>query len=68
MSIIISHSKTKRRIEGSFSICGNRHDLEAIANQILSECKEYCWSYGWVDIIIPPLPVLANQEPIAWDN
>lgn len=75
MKFVIQHSKTKREIEGTFSILGNQADLESLAKQILGhlaakreEGARDGW-YGWIDIVptLPPAPPLTNMPPIGWD-
>jgi hypothetical protein len=83
MRIIISHSRTKRRIEGPFNICGSKQDLLRIADLLIKACHDHPgahgegvirnaagMSYGWVNITDPPVEqeILVDQGPIGWDK
>ena len=66
MNIVISHLKTKRRIDGPFQICGTRKDLREIAETILKKTEVSDWLYGWIDI---PLKAesLADTPVSQWE-
>jgi hypothetical protein len=67
-TIIISHSKTKRRIDGPFEICGNEHALRNLCSCILRRLDNGDPFYdGWIEIVERP-PVLTNMPPIGWDE
>lgn len=70
MRVVITHSTTKRQIDGAFELCGSRADLESIARQILGHlAASENFSYGWISI----LPTgdrqasFANTPPKGWD-
>lgn len=67
MNIVIVHSKTKRRISGSFELIGSRGDLLSLGEQITSQCYAGSWVYGSIDILATKQCVLTNQKPIEWD-
>ena len=67
MRIVIEHSKTKRRIVGSFSLIGSRKDLLSLSEQIAHQCKNRSWVYGSIDILATPQDPLPNQDPVDWD-
>lgn len=68
MKIVISHSKTKREIDGGFAICASESDLRHII-QSMQYKLDAGHTYGWIDI---PAPVYIEQEtsgpPLAWDS
>lgn len=66
MQIIISHSKTKRKINGAFALCGSADDLRRIVDCIQSAIGDGAY-YGWVDICEKTEP-LANTPPEIWDE
>jgi hypothetical protein len=66
MKVVISHSKTKREINGPFALCGSAADLRLIAERI-SDALESGFLYGWVDIYEKTEP-LANTTPERWDD
>jgi hypothetical protein len=41
MNIVISYSRTKRRIDGPFQLCGSRNDLLRIADLIIQACHTH---------------------------
>jgi hypothetical protein len=65
MKIIISHSTTKRMIEGPFAICGSRKDLETIIAR-LQDALAQEFVYGWVDIYETSTKQ-PNTAPEPWD-
>ena len=67
MNIVVVHSKTKRRISGSFELIGPREDLLSLGEQIISQCTGHSWVYGTIDILATKQDVLPNQAPIEWD-
>lgn len=66
MNIIISHSITKRRIDGSFQLCGSKEDLLSIAEQI-TESVDGGFNYGWIDILTDKPRSMPNEHPVQWD-
>lgn len=68
MRLLIGFSKTKREINGSFSICGSKDDLVAMAQQILWRAERDDFHYGWIDVYADRTPALANTPPIPWDE
>lgn len=66
MKIILSHSVTKRTINGTFQICGSRKDLELIAQQIEAQLTDG-FNYGWITIYSDLARILPNESPIQWD-
>lgn len=72
MEIIIEHSKTKRKIQGPFNICGDYQDLRLIARKILehlerAEAAGRPLGFGWVKIVTEEQPHITNTEPASWD-
>lgn len=67
MKLIISHSHTKRQIDGPFSICGSREDIELLATQLLRHVEQSEWTYGWTTIYDKIPTPLVNTPPVAWD-
>ena len=70
MKIIIGHGETKRKIDGTFQICGSKEDLLSIAQQIsaIADGDESSFSYGWISVHSDCPKILANQTPIGWDE
>ena len=68
MKLIISHSRTKRQIDGPFEICGTREDIESLATQIVSHLSDTHWSYGWIRIYERGIEPLSTTPPVPWDN
>lgn len=68
MRIVITHSRTKRIITGSFELIGTREDLLCIGKQILEQCEGRGWVYGTVDILDTKQEPLPNQTPVSWDD
>lgn len=66
MKIVIESGATKREINGSFSICASRGDLQEIAKQLAVKLNEPDWSYGWMTVF-EPLTVYPNRKAIPWD-
>lgn len=66
MKIIIEHSRTKREINGPFSLCGTQEDLQSVAEQILAAIKED-FHFGWVKIHPERHTHLADTPPEQWD-
>lgn len=70
MKIVISHGKTKRKIEGSFELCLSKADLEDLSLQIRQEVarrERDQTSYGWFTIRDEP-KTLINTPPKDWDE
>ena len=67
--ILIGFSKTKRRIDGPFEICGSRAVLVSLAQQILHLCDKARFSYGWIHLLPCDTynPNMRNNSPIGWD-
>jgi len=65
--IVISHSKTKRKIDGAFEMCGDRETLLFIGRQILRQVERETFAYGWVEIVYRT-PSLTNTKPVGWDE
>jgi hypothetical protein len=65
MEILITHSKTKRKINGPLNICGSKTDLKSLANQILSQVSEN-FSHGWVTIHEEQESVVDTPS-VNWD-
>lgn len=78
MKLTISHSRTKRVIDGAFSICCSLNELEQMKRVITKKIQEG-HNYGWVDFtefisedgeiydtirVQKPIP---NKEPEVWD-
>lgn len=66
MKLAIEHGRTKREIDGAFSICGSRADLQALAEQLQAHLADEGWSFGWTTIYPRPTR-LTNTPPIPWD-
>lgn len=49
MKLIITHKKTKRIIEGPFSMCCGREQLELLKSVIDKKLEED-FAYGWINI------------------
>jgi hypothetical protein len=49
MKIVVSHRHTKRLIEGPFSLCASRSDMEQLRDA-LTQWLESEAVYGWIDI------------------
>jgi hypothetical protein len=77
VKLTIEHSRTKRNIEGPFSLCGSRDDLESLARQILGTFAvddamhpngEGRASYLWLPIHDNvEAPRQPNTKPLPWD-
>lgn len=64
MKITLDHNGIKRSIDGEFSICMSRTDMERICillkNNLMHE-----FSFGWIEIR-DNLPFTPNQSPLPW--
>jgi hypothetical protein len=58
MKLIITHKKTKRIIEGPFSICCGREQLELLKS-VIDKTLEEGFTYGWINI---------NEEIVTADG
>lgn len=70
MRIVIAAGKSglKREIEGPFSICGSREDIEQLRNEIDRALgQEPRFSYGWVEVIPARPAVQPNTHPLPWE-
>jgi hypothetical protein len=78
VKLTIDHSRTKRAIDGPFSLCGSRKDLESLARQILGtfavddiqhQDGHGRASYLWVNILarVEADPI-TNTRPLTWDS
>ncbi len=65
MRILINREGVKREINGAFSICGTKEDIE-ILNYFISEWLLENHAYGWCDIHSSIIKVKANESPYDW--
>ncbi len=65
--IVIEHGDTKRKINGSFNICGPHNLLKEIAHQILDQVNQDV-SYGWIFIQHQKQKRIVNIKPKGWDE
>ena len=68
MKIVVVHSRTMRRINGSFQLIGSRDDLLSFGEQIIGQCQARSWVYGTIDIVATKQRDLTDQKPIEWDE
>jgi hypothetical protein len=66
MKAIIEYEGVKRQIDGPFSICIGRGNLETLI-QCLSEKQEGDLRYGWIEITERPERT-PDSPPIGWHN
>jgi len=78
MKLIIEHRKTKREINGAFSICCGKNELQHLKTIIESKL-ENDFAYGCINIdefvnqpegdfdIIKRQKSIPNTEPVSWD-
>ncbi len=65
MKLIIKCDGVKREINGSFSICGGRQDLETLSYYIQAGSREG-FGYGWIDIHPEIIKDIPNEAPYNW--
>ena len=69
MRLVIDYSNTKREINGSFFLSGNRRDLESLISQIGDWLRENPGSSaGWMTIAADLPSVKVNTRPKQWDE
>lgn len=66
MKFIISHSNTKREIDGTFSICASRDDIMKLVEQLRSHLLDSSWSYGWHTIHDEHVGIAGPAK--GWDD
>lgn len=67
MDLVIEHSETKRRISGSFRICGSYDDLLDMIRQLEEQLTSSDGVYGWLEVNERQEPI-ANTPPKGWDE
>jgi hypothetical protein len=77
-SLIVEHGTTKRKIVGSFNLCGDGAYLREIARQIIAQVGDGVtpdktgapqrFGYGWVQIREGEQPSLVDTPPVPWDE
>ena len=65
--IIVEYSKTKRRLNIPFAVCGGKKELTQMARKILKKAKHKDFIYGWIDVVGKPEPI-KNTAPKNWDE
>lgn len=79
MRLIIEHKKTKREINGAFSICIGKKELQFL-KAIFDNNLESDFTYGWINIdevieqpkdsyfnVIRRQKQISDTEPVSWD-
>lgn len=64
MKITIEQDGLKRVLEGEFSICMSRSDMEMLVRSLTTRLADPTWGYGWHDIRTP-LPCVQGA-PLPW--
>ena len=81
MKLIIEHSKTKREINGPFSLCCDKDTLQKLKDIIEAKLSdEDTFNFGWIQfnekihdsdsgfITIRKQDQIANTVPVKWND